>query len=460
MVSVRWLLPAVLAIGCEIEPLGQVHVWVDTDLDVPNLASRLRADIYDDQGTWLATNDWPLTTPDRWPAEFTLYVEKDAARSVVVRLRAYLDNERRAYVGPAVASGKTPSDEPDPALAVDRLIAFSIAPRAIRNVQVVLRGACAGTPADLAHATSCLDEATPSAAAPVPLAEGRGAPSPVAKAFGHELETPCERPLRAARPGWLEEDVCVKGGAFVFGIGDNAMRFDTDMVDLPKRIVRVSSFVVDAHEVTVARMREAFASGKIPSVTYSALQIGDDNPDFSNGFKSCVYSARNEAQALPDNCLEPQLMAVFCAIDGGTLPSEVEFEYMATMARHEKRHYPWGNDPLTCDRAVFGRLKGSAYFCGAYGPQPLSNDSLDVSPDHVYDLAGSMSEVTRDVYTSLGSRCWRDAPSIDPTCAGSGPTTARGGNWTNLPQYAGPWARFAIGVTEYSSQIGFRCVRR
>ena len=116
--------------------------------------------------------------------------------TALVRLRAYAEGNVRDYRGerysrppppgapplsvtplPAgngrprlVSAGidATPATEPEPSLAVDRLLKVAIAPGVRNTVSVLLHGACVGTMADLATKKTCIDTAETLVAAVVP----------------------------------------------------------------------------------------------------------------------------------------------------------------------------------------------------------------------------------------------------------------------------------------------------
>jgi len=131
-------------------PLPEVLVVVDTDLPSPLVASRLRVDLYTEDGTWFDSSDVARPSPNDWPASFGVYSEDDGKERVVkVRLRIYPDGYVRDYRGerfapwtapftPPVGDGTprlskddkdvTPRTEPQPLVTVDRLFALRLSP--------------------------------------------------------------------------------------------------------------------------------------------------------------------------------------------------------------------------------------------------------------------------------------------------------------------------------------------
>lgn len=96
--------------GCNEAPpaLASALVVVDTDLPVPRALSRLRVDIYGEDGTWLHSRDVPLARADEWPASFSV-VSPDESKdtTVVVRLRGYAEGATRDYRGARIVTPPT-----------------------------------------------------------------------------------------------------------------------------------------------------------------------------------------------------------------------------------------------------------------------------------------------------------------------------------------------------------------
>lgn len=389
----------------ELPPLGEALLVVDTDAPVPRFVSRLRVDLYSADGaSWYESRDIALVDERDWPASFSLYTpdQSGAAHRVLVRLRAYPHGRVRDYLGerpvnraadaapgdpgfvPAPDGGAprllrddadvTPPTEPSPFVTIDRLLLVDLAYGHRGSVRVTLHGACFGSMADLAGLTTCVD--TEGAVAAVPAAAldadrtvptqgrpktfGADAPCPAGVAPRPGSKTAADAPLR-------DEEVCVPGGVFRFG-----SPVDTgvgEASNAPERMAIISPFLLDKYEVSVARWRDAVARGFVPPSEPKLNQGGmvHDTCAFLNfgpgGAHWCPYTKHEgdyEDYAL--TCVEWEAARAFCQFEGGDLPTEAQWEWVAlAYGRREKSLYPWGDD-LSCrpaaelDRAVYARM--------------------------------------------------------------------------------------------------------
>jgi len=517
-------------------PLGEALLVIDTDLPVPALAARLRVDLFTTGGTWYAARDLALPNASDWPASFAVaLVGGEAAKDVVVRLRAYPEAKVEDYRGylfadrPAVCNDATcatasphaccplvvpqapaptnaprltvdggadvtPSTEPLPALAVDRLVLLHVQPGVAGQASILLAGACAGTMADLRDFTilaSCVD----TEGARVAVGATALAPvSPTAAAsmqgtFARTYATPCTTPARPAS-SWNgtplhDDELCLPGGPFVFGARDGALGDPRDAV--PERVAVLPSFLLDRYEVTVGRFRKAVAGGftgggSQPSLNDGPLGASTVDP---NDVSLCTWStAPLGREEFPVNCVTQQTARAFCVFDGGDLPTEAEWEYAASVAgRGHKTHFPWGDGtalPPSCSDVVYNRRQvassASLPACPLYGPSAVTfadHDGGDVTPGPgpgVVDLGGNVNEWAIDTFAGLGANCWLAAPQTSPACtappSAAGPpiipadsSSLRGGFWEALPNNLLAVSRDARLGEQISTDTGFRCAR-
>jgi formylglycine-generating enzyme required for sulfatase activity len=357
----------------------------------------------------------------------------------------------------------------------------------ITRVEVLLSGECLGVPPDPSSRAGCAAIDAPGgvhAQLNAPASAGLYAPVSrdggvgVSRVATWEAARPrsCSGSPREPTPGLHDDEVCVQGGVFYLGdirLAESACGLGCGAV--PERLVRISPFYYDRFEVTVARWRDALARGFQPTGMW--YPISSTNPIYG----SCRYNAPTADGATPMNCVSRQAAAEFCAFDGGrTLPSEAQYEFAAS-GRGLERYYPWGDGPTPmCNDVDYARADeilvttpGTADVCFQMALHSLVDvgaNSLDLSLDGISDLAGGVSEWTRDVTERYGVGCWSGSGMlVDPVCASSHfpYQVLRGGSWkqpiTDLPVArrfpGGDRFDFVALTGGFGPHTGFRCAR-
>lgn len=139
----------------------------------------------------------------------------------------------------------------------------------------------------------------------------------------------------------------------------------------------------------------------------------------------------------------------YCAWRGARLPTEAEWE--AAARGREGRRYPWGDQPPTAERAVFGRRSNET--------EPVGSRPAGATPDGVHDLAGNVAEWTSSLYRPYPYR--RDDGREDPEVPGERVT--RGGDhvFDSTPEKLRTTFRagFSRATDVGHRHIGFRCAR-
>jgi formylglycine-generating enzyme required for sulfatase activity len=323
--------------------------------------------------------------------------------------------------------------------------------------------------ADLAGRRSCVD--TDAVLVPIeeppPLADRLRPPSLVGT---FSPARPCTETPRP-ESGLFDEEVCVHGTLYRFGSREGVFGSSPS---LPERVTILSPFRMDRWEVTVARYRAALARG---FVSPDATPIANEGPIPTNKtpFRDptmCSWSVTPQArEAFPLSCVSWETARAFCRFEGGDLPTEAQWEYVAAVeGRPYRTRFAWGGPddvPPTCARAAWGRgeRENAGQLCAPEGFGPLPVDARtsaegDVTPGlHVATLGGSMAEWARDAFAPFTSRCWASSGVRDPGCFVEGVRdhTLRGGNWRdNIASLIVAGRR---SEDEPSSALGFRCVR-
>jgi glucan endo-1,3-alpha-glucosidase len=207
-------------------------------------------------------------------------------------------------------------------------------------------------------------------------------------------------------PSIMPELVAIPGGTFT--MGSDAGEPD----EQPRHEVKVSGFAMGKHEVTNAEFERfdpshrAFRNGnswrdREPVLAVSWL----DAARYCNWLSEKAGLTPVYAEKVPDAAKpDAKFWMADLKADGFRLPTEAEWEYVAT-GRGEGRKYPWGNDePVP---GMHGRFQLKAAL-GARLPRPASEDDGAVvvgsypagaSRDGVMDLAGNVAEWCTDWYT-------------------------------------------------------------
>lgn len=167
----------------------------------------------------------------------------------------------------------------------------------------------------------------------------------------------------------------------------------------------VKPFVLDKFEVTVGRFRAWVEAGQPTPKAGDVLF--DDNAGHVvrwtkdakiqdvkhlEGWKRYdTWTAGVETR--PKNFVSWYSAAAFCAWDGGRLPTDVEWTYVAR-GGEEDREYPWGNDSATPEHAVFNCMGDGTAACALQDILPVGSRPKGIGRWGHFDLAGSMFEWT------------------------------------------------------------------
>jgi formylglycine-generating enzyme required for sulfatase activity len=219
----------------------------------------------------------------------------------------------------------------------------------------------------------------------------------------------------------------VPGGTFVMGC--NTVRTDECLEwEFPAHEVTVPTFLMDRTEVTQADWERCRAAGAW------------ETPE-------CEWEPVGRARRAV-GCVSWRQARTYCAWASKRLCTEAEWEFAARGG--DRRMYPWGDDPPTCERALF---RG----CGS--PYPTTVGTRPPTAFGLYDMAGNVTEFVEDdshlsyVGAPADGSAWVDRPG-----RGEGRGT-RGGSNDDEPTWLRATARGGIADVEYAVHLGVRCCK-
>jgi len=161
-------------------------------------------------------------------------------------------------------------------------------------------------------------------------------------------------------------------------MGHPDVGFNDDGSDASEtRLVVVSPFYVDLHEVTVAEYRAsglakleagssvdpAIGPPEVPPPADTQGALTPNDPQFFCDYSDAAFSPKNSRESLALNCVSWEAASAYCDSLGKALPSEAEFEFMASGLRSDL--FLWGEDLPQCDDSVWGYGGAGFYFTRA-----------------------------------------------------------------------------------------------
>ncbi len=438
-----------VVIDTDAHVVGELTARQDVSADAT--IDTLRIDVLDASGMEYAANTFVVSSSSAWPVSFGIQPPATGSGAVLVRVRAF----RALFATGGTVLGGQATLDPDPDVTIDRLVALAFPDSGEQVASVTLAEDCMGIPVGFGSPqTTCVDASTTSADPHTGVTSGGDSPS-VVGTWAPALDVPC-----GAQPD--ADQVCIAGGFTIMGdLNDvGATAFMPSEEPVPLRPAIVGPFLLDKYEFTVGRMRALVQSGSIiaPPTTY-------DPTDESTAW--CTWLGPNDASndQKPVNCIGVASAAQACALAGGRLPTEVEWEF-AARGRGQRLTFPWGNTVPQCCTSSLSRpgpdfsvecLQGGSGVenVGSHPVQASCAGTGDVSRDGVFDMGGSVEEAVSTSFVAYSDPCWqspgivRGAPCTSGTVLGS-----RGSNWSVGLATAFSAAR-NYDTNDFSS--GFRC---
>ncbi|MBU0553217.1 formylglycine-generating enzyme family protein [Myxococcota bacterium] len=235
----------------------------------------------------------------------------------------------------------------------------------------------------------------------------------------------------------LIEWVYIKGGSFY--IGSNKGEAD----EKPILLKEVNSFYISKHEVTVSQYNKCVYEGHCTPPHWDDLKC---RVNFGEGIKRAKIPHTFRSPDHPVVCIDWYQASQFASWASARLPTEAEWEY-AARGRGQDVKYPWGDQAINCERAVYKQQDGPG--CGRSSTWPVCSLPLGNTAQGLCDMAGNAWEWVSDDYRKgygpnakrTGEKSFRGGGIYDPA---KGQRAANRGGYT--PNYL-------------DSDVGFRVVK-
>jgi len=240
------------------------------------------------------------------------------------------------------------------------------------------------------------------------------------------LETPASTPSAASPDKAGTEWVTVPGGSFT--MGDKGDVSDA----VPAHPVNVRTFQMARTLVTNKQYRACVQAGACSPIRIQSPATRDDQP--------VLNVTWDQARA-------------YSAWVGGRLPTEAEWEFAARSGGKE-RAYPWGDEPATCDRAVFDDGERG---CGRKAPWPVCSKAKGNTEQGLCDMSGNATQWVEDSYHASYAGAPADGAAWED--AADARRVLRGGAWCSNAGGVAVTTRLGREPQDTYQGAGFRPAR-
>jgi formylglycine-generating enzyme required for sulfatase activity len=262
--------------------------------------------------------------------------------------------------------------------------------------------------------------------------------------------------------------VLVPAGPFEMGVDQDDPRFflGAPAGSYPKVVVQMSDYCIQRTEVSVGAFRACVAAG-----------VCEEPAQVTEGLLSCNYSRTpGDREDHPVTCVTWEQARTYCRDweEGGDLPSEAQWEKAARGDAMDGRILPWGDEPVSCERANYDENgeyfpedgTGFGYGCAHdeyrfTWPVGYLTSTKGDSPYGLKDMAGNVFEFVIDCFdVTYYSRCLEQG-CVDPVdvefegCWRS----ERGGTAKSDGNKIDSVRRGRRAPTEFDDYVGFRCAK-
>ena len=326
----------------------------------------------------------------------------------------------------------------------------------IETAQTGLTPAIAETPTP-----GATESPTQTASAPAPTAT---AVPPSETASAPTATLPASSETATAEPGQVASEttrvsladsmvqVYVPAGEFLMGSTDPQAKTSEDggraYPEIPQHTVSLDEYWIDKYEVTNGQYAICVEAGACqpPYKTSS-----DTRPSYYGDPEFADY---------PVIWVKWFMAREYCEWAGRRLPTEAEWEKAARGV--DGRKYPWGNDPLTGERANFcdvdcpRTIANAIYDDGYADTAPVGSYPLGASPYGAMDMSGNVWEWTSTIIRPYPYDPDDGRENLNATGAG-GERVWRGGPWSNGYWWMRSSVRYRSIADYWYVNLGIRC---
>jgi formylglycine-generating enzyme required for sulfatase activity len=239
-------------------------------------------------------------------------------------------------------------------------------------------------------------------------------------------------------PDRFHVEICVPQVTFTMGNDVSVATTGNHVSHAPAHRVTLSTYAIDAYEVTVGRYRACVTEGACT------------RPILNTTTGCTYYEPAGSTENLPISCVTILQATSFCQWDEGRrLPTEAEWEYAAAGANQSV--FPWGSHFDCANAAIDSRGSCADRYST---PFPVGQFETGKSQIGAYDMTGNVAEWVKDV-----SGDYPSSDVTDPVGPAAGPLRiVRGGSFLSPYTDGQTFERIALGGSTTSAS-GFRCAR-
>ncbi|NUN16649.1 MAG: formylglycine-generating enzyme family protein [Myxococcales bacterium] len=240
--------------------------------------------------------------------------------------------------------------------------------------------------------------------------------------------------------------------------------------ELPQHEVALSAYFIDETEVTVSKYGDC-----VQANICTQPKAPTDDPTVPG---ETVYNwGTSGMDNHPINGVSWQQAQTYCQWLGKRLPTEIEWEMAARGScalnsvagkpcTDSMRIFPWGDEPPTCELAVYHAGPGLLDYCTESGKgftNPVGSKPAGKSPYGVLDMSGNLWEWVYDCYTCYPKLLDDDEPCVlanTDTCGTNDVfRVTRGGGFPSDGSTLRGSLRGGVPASSQLFYLGFRCAK-